>query len=267
MPRNEPVIGSRQRDFGAALLDPDLPLPDGVTGPLGKKAARRFAVYRNNVTVSLIDALAGIFPAIQRLVGERFFRDLARVYLVEEPPLSPVIFEYGGGFADFLHRFEPLARYPYLPDVARLERAWLDAFHAADADPLQPGILGAIPPERLADTTFTAHPATRIVQSSFAAVSIFSASREQRPLDGIRPGDPEDGLITRPAYSVEVRQLPAGAADFFLALISGATLGEAADATIARHPGFDLSSAISAMLEAGVFSGCSFGEPNPEEPT
>lgn len=261
------MVGSGQHDFGAALLDPDLPLPEGITGPDGKKAARRFAIYRNNVTVSLIDALAGIFPALQRLVGETFFRDMARLYLVEEPPRSPVIFEYGGGFADFLSQFEPLAAYPYLPDVARLERAWLDAFHAADADPLHPGSLGAIPPERLADTTFTPHPATRIVQSRFAAISIFSASREERTLDGIRPANAEDGLITRPAYSVEVRQLPAGAADFFLALISGATLGEAADSTIARYPEFDLPSAISAMLEAGVFSACWFGEPNSEDPS
>jgi hypothetical protein len=266
MLRNEQVSASRQCDFGAALLDPDLPLPEGITGPDGKKAARRFAIYRNNVTVSLLDALAGIFPAIQRLVGESFFRDMARVYLVENPPRSPVIFEYGGSFADFLERFEPLAGYPYLPDVARLERAWLDAFHAADADPLQAGDLGAIPPERLAETTFTPHPATRIVRSRFAAVSIFSATREERTLDGIRPANPEDGLITRPAHTVEVRRLPPGAADFFLALISGATLGEAADSTIVRHPEFDLPSAISAMLEAGVFSACSFGEPNSEAP-
>ncbi|MBU2484119.1 MAG: DNA-binding domain-containing protein [Alphaproteobacteria bacterium] len=265
MPRNETVTGNRQRDFGAALLNPELPLPQGIVGPHGKNAVKRFAVYRNNVTVSLIDALAGIFPAIQRLVGESFFRDMARLYLAKEPPRSPVIFEYGGGFAAFLERFEPLARYPYLPDVARLERAWLDAFHAADADPLHPGSLGAIPPEHLAGTTFTAHPATRIVRSGFAAVSIFSASREDRALEGIKPGDAEDGLIIRPSDAVEVRRLPAGAAEFFTALIAGASLGEAAGETIARHPGFDLPSAISAMLEAGVFSGCSFGAANSEE--
>ena len=68
------MAGQDQLAFGAALLDPDLPLPAGVTGPNGKKAQRRFAVYRNNVTVGLVDALAAIFPAIQRLVGEGFFR-------------------------------------------------------------------------------------------------------------------------------------------------------------------------------------------------
>lgn len=265
MLRNDAVSERGQFEFGAALLNPDLPLPEGVTGPSGKNARKRFAVYRNNVAVSLIDALAGIFPAIQRLVGEGFFRDMARTYLVEEPPRSPVMFEYGGGFAAFLERFDPVSGYPYLADVARLERAWLDAFHAADIEPLRPDSLGAIPPDHLGSTIFTPHPATRIVQSRFAAVSIFSASREDRPLDGIRPADPEDGLITRPFETVEIRQLPPGAAVFFTALIAGETLGEAAGSTLARHPGFDLPSAISAMLEAGVFSACSSGQANSEQ--
>jgi len=267
MPRNDTVTEREQLDFGAALLNPDLPLPEGVIGPHGKSARKRFAVYRNNVTVSLIDVLAGVFPAIQRLVGEGFFRDMARLYMSEEPPSSAVMFEYGGGFAAFLERFEPVSEYPYLPDVARLERAWLDAYHSADAEPLRPDSLGAIPPEQLAETRFIPHPATRIVQSSFAAVSIFSASREDRPLDGIRPADPEDGLVTRPFDTVEVRQLPPGAAAFFNALIAGATLGEAAGETLSGHPDFDLPAAISAMLEAGVFSACSFGQANSEHTT
>ena len=227
MQRNDTANEHEQREFGAALLDPDLPLPEGIVGPHGKKAQKRFAVYRNNVTVSLINALADIFPAVQRLVGEAFFRDMARIYITREPPQSAVMFEYGGGFAAFLESFEPLSRYPYLPDVARLEKAWLAAFHSADALPLQPDALASIPPEQLAATRFTPHPAARIIQSSFAAVSIFSASREERPLDGINPAIPEGGLVNRPLDTVEVRQLPPGAAEFFTALIKGTTLGEA----------------------------------------
>ncbi|MGJ8571621.1 MAG: HvfC/BufC N-terminal domain-containing protein [Hoeflea sp.] len=267
MQHNDAANEHEQREFGAALLDPDLPLPKGIVGPQGKAAQKRFAVYRNNVTVGLISALADIFPAIERLVGEAFFRDMARLYIAEEPPRSAVMFEYGSGFAAFLEGFEPVSDYPYLPDVARLEKAWLAAFHSADADPLQPDALGAIPPGNLSETRFTIHPATHIVQSGFAAVSIFSASREERPLEDIKPATPEDGLITRPFNTVEVRQLPPGAAEFFNALITGATLGEAADQTLVRHPGFDLPSAISAMLEAGVFTACSAGQSIMEQVT
>jgi hypothetical protein len=100
---------------------------------------------------------------------------MARVYLVENPPRSPVIFEYGGSFADFLERFEPLAGYPYLPDVARLERAWLDAFHAADADPLQAGDLGAIPPDAWLKRPL---PHTRQRGSCGAGLPLFQSFRQ-----------------------------------------------------------------------------------------
>ena len=66
----------RTPGFAAALLDPDRRVPDGISGPDGKRANKRFSVYRNNVTVGLIDALGEIFPAVKRLVGSDFFRDL-----------------------------------------------------------------------------------------------------------------------------------------------------------------------------------------------
>ena len=49
--------------FATALLDPRSGTPTVVTGPNEKAAVRRYNVYRNNVTVSLIDALAAVFPA------------------------------------------------------------------------------------------------------------------------------------------------------------------------------------------------------------
>ena len=266
MPPSDPAHSAHQADFVAALLDPDLPVPEGVVGPGGKNAQKRFAIYRNNVAVGLVDALADIFPAVQRLVGTEFFRTMARLYLTREPPASAVLSEYGSGFAAFLDGLEPLSRFPYLSDVARLERAWLDAYHAADASPLSPEALGAIPPEHLGDVTFTAHPATHILRSRFAAVSIFSASRQDQPLDGIRPLDPEDALITRPGFEVVIRSLPPGAADFFEALIDGDTLAGAATLALEHYPGFDLPSAISAMLEAGAFSACSIPQTMTEDP-
>jgi hypothetical protein len=42
--------------FARALFDPDLATPAVVAGPKSKAAVKRYNVYRNNVTVSLVNA-------------------------------------------------------------------------------------------------------------------------------------------------------------------------------------------------------------------
>src|ERR1700756_4016216 len=150
--------------FATGLTDPTCPTPGGVMGPRGKGAVRRYNVYRNNVTVSLIDALVAIYPAVQRITGTEFFRAMARFHIRATPPTSPLLFEYGHDFPAFIEQYEFAQSMPYLADTARIERAWLDAYHAADAMPLAPEALAAVPPERLAEVVFTPHPATRIVR-------------------------------------------------------------------------------------------------------
>lgn len=81
---NAPLFPAGQAwpdDFAAALLDPARPAPAGLTSWNGSDPAQRFAVYRNNVTVSLIDALADTFPVVQALVGVDFFRTMAREFV------------------------------------------------------------------------------------------------------------------------------------------------------------------------------------------
>ena len=136
-------------------------MPTVVTGPNEKMAVKRYNVYRNNVTVSLINALAAIFPATQRITGVEFFRAMARFHIRATPPTSPLLFEYGRDFPGFIERYEYAQSMPWLADTARLERAWLDAYHAADAETLTSEALAAIPSDGLADAIFVPHPATR----------------------------------------------------------------------------------------------------------
>jgi hypothetical protein len=239
--------------FGSALLDPGRPAPGAVAGPKGKAAQKRFYVYRNNVTVSLIDSLAAVFPATQRITGQEFFRAMARFHVRAAPPVSPLLFEYGGDFPDFIERYEYAQSMPWLADVARIERVWLDAYHAADAEPLAAERLACIPTNRLAQTVFTPHPATRIVRSHFPAVTIFAANRGTGPVGRIAAIGPEDALVTRPALEVVVRHLPPGGAVFLTGLVGGQPLGAAAAAAFADCPEFDLSNNITGMLEAGAF--------------
>ena len=242
------------RAFVAALLDPDRPAPSRVSGPNGKAARKRYDVYRNNVTVSLIDALAAAFPSTLRVTGADFFRAMARFHVRATPPSSPLLFEYGHDFPDFIEHYEYARPVPWLADVARIERAWLDAYHAADAEPLAPQALASIPAEWLADTILTPHPATRIVRSRFPAVAIFAANRSDDPVGPVKATGSEDALVTRPHLEVMVRLLPPGGAVFLMRLIAGQPLGVAAAAALADSPEFDLSANIAGMLAAGAFT-------------
>jgi hypothetical protein len=223
--------------FSNGLLRPERETPSLIAGPKGKGAVKRYNVYRNNVTVSLIEALAAIFPAVRRITGEEFFGAMARFHIRETPPSSPLLF-----------------------DVARIERAWLDAYHAADAEPLSPSALAVVPAERLDDLVFRPHPATRIIRSRFAAVTIFAANRSRDPFEKINAGQPEDGLITRPSFEVDVRRLPAGGAEFLSALIAGEKLGVAAGAALQASPSFDIGAAIAGMIEAGALTSVEIGD-------
>ena len=206
--------------FSSALLDPERATPAIVAGPAGKGALRRYNVYRNNVTVSLIDALAAVYPAVRRITGADFFRAMARFHVRATPPASPLLFDYGRDFPAFIGTYEYARGMPWLADVARIERAWLDAYHAADAKPLTPAALAAVPREKLADLVFITHPATQIVRSRFSAVTIVAANRSTNPVDKIDASMPEDGLITRPDFDVVLRRLPPGGATFIESLMS-----------------------------------------------
>ncbi|MDK1378394.1 MULTISPECIES: DNA-binding domain-containing protein [unclassified Sinorhizobium] len=237
-----------------ALLDPGRATPTVVAGPMGKAADKRFDIYRNNVTVSLIDALAAAFPATMRITGETFFRAMARFYVRETPPTSPLLFEYGRDLPAFIERYEYAQSMPWLADVARIERAWLDAYHAADAPVLSPHALTSFPADALADTVFETHPSAHVVRSAYPAVTIFSVNRDSGPVGRIEAREPESALITRPALDVEVRRLPPGADVFLGNLLSAEPLGSAAAAASAHCPEFDLATAIAVMLEAGAFA-------------
>ena len=251
---NGPDVGiDYAGQFSAALLAPESTVPTLVTGPRGKRAGGRYNVYRNNVTVSLIDALASIFPAVERITGSDFFRAMARFHVRETPPTSPLLFEYGRAFPDFIDRYDYAADMPWLSDVARMERLWLDSYHAADAAALQAETLSNVPPEKLGALVFTPHPAARLISSAHPVVTIFAANRSAGPVGRVE-NRPEDGLITRFDDEVTVRLLPLGDFVFLEALLGGKSLATAADAALSAEPAFDLSGAIGGMIAAGAFS-------------
>ncbi len=239
--------------FAAAILDPALPPPAGLTTARGAPDEKRFAVYRNNVAVGLRKALATRFRVVERLVGEEFFALMARAYIAGARPASPLLFAYGDDFADFIDGFAPAAAVPYLADVARIEAAVTRAYHAGDVAPLAVAQLATLPPERLAETRLAPHPATTLVRSRFAVGSIWQAHQHET-VEPVAAAGGEAVLVVRPGLEVGVHILPPRDAGFAAALLGGVALGDAAAQELADDADFDFGQALVGLTGLGAFA-------------
>ncbi len=246
--------------FSDALLDPAAPCPPGLSSWNGSDPAQRFAVYRNNVVVGLIDALADTYPVTQELVGEAFFRAMAREFVRTAPPRSPVLALYGQDFAEFIESFPPAVSLPYLADVARLEMLRVLAWYAADTAPVAQDALAAAlaKPEALPQLSFTLVPALHLLASRHAIVSLWSAHQSEAAaleLSGIDTDAPEFALVCRLDLDVAIYCLTPGAATFVASLQRGRQFGEAIAAALAADPDFDPAATLALLLGAGAIAG------------
>lgn len=238
--------------FGAALLDPERPVPADVVGPDGVADRKRFAVYRNNVMVGLVDALQARFPVTCRLVGEEFFRAMARVFAGARQPRTPLLMHYGDDFPDFIDGFEPAATVPYLADVARLERGWSQAYDSPEASPLSVDALAGHRSEALMRSRLQLHPSLRLLRSPYPVASIWSA--HQAAGDFVPPPvwEAEDILIVRPQAEVIVHRLPPDGYEFIAALAEGASVQAAALAARTRRESFDVGFHLAGLASLGA---------------
>jgi hypothetical protein len=239
-----------QADFARALFDPAASMPGGLTTWNRSDPAVRFAVYRNNVVLSLIDALVDTFPVVQELVGEEFFRAMAKVFVQSNRPRSRLMAYYGGAFPEFVASFAPAASLPYLADVARLEMARVHAYHSADAsavnvDQLQAALTDA---QQLVSMRWVLHPSVHVIESSHAICSLWAAHQGLLDLTSVDPNLPQTTLVFRSALEVEILEIPAASARFVVALQGGQPLPEAASLAEAEAQAFDLSGTLALLI-------------------
>ncbi len=244
-------LNPMQTEFAKGLLNPDLPTPEGVIGPGGRAAGKRYDVYRNNVIVSLTEALASAYPVIKTIVGAEFFDAMAGVHVRKFPPKSPLMIYYGADFPRFLTKFPPAAHLGYLPDVARLERARRQAYHAADASPCAPEKLAGLDGNKLYDARVVLHPSIHIIRSRYPVFSIwrYNSTDDKSPIGKAR----EITMISRPQSEVIMQNPTAGTAMFIESLMRD-PLGVAMDKAKGVQPDFDLSSNLTQLLSAGLIT-------------
>ena len=241
---------SIQQTFAEALLAPQATCPEGVFSSNGAEPASRFAVYRNNVHSALINALAAAYPVARQLVGDEFFRAMAGLYVQAHPPISPLISEYGGTFADFIQGFEPAWSVPYLADVARLERLRVRAYHAADCLVLdQHSVLRQLQGcAQLGQLRVGLHPSLATLESSYAVVSVWAAHQADGAIASLNPWHAQGGLVLRQGLVVKVFAIDRGSVTFINRLNQGAGLEMAIADALKASDEFDLHLCLTQLI-------------------
>jgi hypothetical protein len=235
--------------FAYALFEPDEPPPAAIDA--SRRQASRFDVYRNNVVVSLINALASRYPVVRRLLWDEGFNTVARLYIEQAPPRSPVLLEYGDGFPAFVRNFGMCPARDYVADVAELETARVRAYHAPDVVALNSQAFAGLEAAELARLRVVFHPSVTLLKSRFPIVTIWEAQQA----DGggyLREWKQESALIARPQLDVEVSRLPAGSYEFLSALACGITVGAAIERAQTNSAEFDLGASLAVLIGRGI---------------
>lgn len=200
----------------------------------------RLAVYRNTVIGSLADVLGNAHPTVRRILGADAFAEFARRYVAAFPPDRPMLWAYGAGFAAWADGRPELP--PWGAALARLDWAMQEALFAADADPLDPARLAAVPPDRVGGMRLMPHPSVRLVRSPWSVLAVWKGAAEAPP-------EPEAVLIGRSGAEVVCVRLSAEDGAMAACVLDGLPLA------VAAETGGDLQGLLGRLLRHGLIVG------------
>ena len=196
------------------------PLLDLVAPSATLDRRARLRVYADAYLWRLVDVLREDFPRVATLLGDDAFADAAQRYLRGHPSTQPSVAQLGRRFPAFLASLPDVPR--HLADLARLERARLEVFAAADADRLTLPTLRAVAADEWPQLRLRAIPALRILRLRWPVQRLWSDGAA----DGVEPA-PTILRIWRAAdYRVFHAVIDGRAARALTRLIAGCSFAE-----------------------------------------
>jgi len=226
---------------------------------------RRVKVYRNNTFAGLTSALEAVYPTVQRLVGADYFRFAAEEYIRNHPSLSGNLHYFGDRFGEFLATLPSAAGLPYLPDVARLEWAYHEVFHAASGARLNLEELQSVPAANWGRLSFSLHPASRLIASSYPVLRIWQVNQDN--YEGDQRVDLGEGgvrvLVLRHDLEIAMYSLGFGEFAWLTALATGYDITRAYEQACLVQPDFDLNTCLQCHVMRGTLVDWHLTDGNP----
>jgi len=255
---SRPDLKSIQNEVAASLFDSDhaadfTRVSTFIKG--GKLSCeQRIEIYRRNVSSTLTGALRDLFPVTEKIVGAPFFSRLAEQFVCATPSVSGDLNMFGREWPDFLRSQAGAINLPYLADVATLEWAWHQAFHASDCVAFDLARLAEVPAEQHATLRFHLHPSVMLIESAHPIVRIWQVNQREyagdMQLDWTSPGDL--ALVSRDYLTVNVTSLSRASFYFLRALNDGETLEAAVEFAFTADAEFDLQHALLSAIQSNL---------------
>jgi hypothetical protein len=238
---------------GAARTSRGAALSGAIRGDERLSAVQRLNIYADAYFYRLLDCLKEDFPATAAVTGEAF-ENVVRAYLDEHPPTEPSIFYAGQHLADFLGNRPVGERWPFLAELARLERTLIEVFHGPDAPLLSAAEMQNVRPEEWPALGLHIQPALRMLDCQWRVSEVLSAiengSQWQEPGLG-----PVFLLVWRQNARVYFRELEAPERAALEAASKGANFGAVCDVFASWFDGKSAAAGISQMLARWLADG------------
>lgn len=236
-------------------------MESGDTGALSSYCDRGtnpdlFNIYRNGFYRACVDALASNYPATVALLGETYFRSIARTYVQQHPPQSGSLTGYSKNFPEYLGAIGTSLNLPYLENIADLDRAWFHVYFSRKFSPLTAERIAALAAqgmeldaERIALTN-----SRSLLSLTFPVAEIWRALKDvgslQEPVE--LPEKPQSILLWRCDSEVMLRQLSDAEHTFFSCFGDGLPLDQAVEQAYSDDAELELENLLLNLITAGL---------------
>lgn len=130
-------------------------LSQGVFRGPAERILAGMKIHANTISHARLVAMEETYPRTRAGLGHAAFLESARLFLEQPGVAGRSLARIGEGFDRFLARENVPAAHCAL---ARFEWLWLEAYHAAEAEPLTLDTLTVLPPQSLLAFSIVRHP-------------------------------------------------------------------------------------------------------------
>lgn len=169
-----------------------------------QESLARLNIYRNNVFGSFNDVLESIFEVVKKIVGEKYFLQIAEEYHKKYHSKSGNLDYYGEEFPLFIKSIFKKHKLPYLYDLCRLELAYHQAYFSKNVAIFNVKKFQKISQENFFNLTFELHPSVFLFASKFPIFSIWKDNIKKFSKKKISLLNPEFAMVARSNGGLEI---------------------------------------------------------------